>query len=82
MMMDRRTERDHDNNVESILIPGSKLEELLADQVNHTILVQIHAYSISTENQVGHFSFNSSINHEVLINIVLLLLLLSSPFHL
>ena len=61
MMMDRKTERDHDNNVESILIPGSKLEELLANQVNRTILVQIHAYSISTTNQVGYFSFNQSI---------------------
>lgn len=61
MMMNRKTERDHDNNVESILIPGSKLEELLADQVNHTILVQIHSYTISTKNQVRRCFSNQSI---------------------
>ena len=52
IFMHRMTENDHMNNVESVLIPTSKLEELLAHADNSSVLIQIHSHSLSTVDQV------------------------------
>ena len=49
------TENDHMNNVESVLIPTSQLDELLAQADNSSVLIQIHSHSLSTTDQVFIF---------------------------